>query len=211
MLEQKKLPILEALAAFGIGGIFTAACMAGLAYLMANQSLAQSTAWPMVSAIVVPGAFAAAGSWLFSITAEGSYCGAIQGGLFVLLLLGFGLSEGIEPTEMQAGPLCTGVRFWLSGRGVQHPAYRTAPALIIYSRKIRRTGKYVGLSGNTGSRSGKGTARSDHADSTGRAVKQKNRGVLPETAQEERRSIPAAFSESRGNTPEKAAARRSAS
>mgnify|MGYP006913006261 CR=1 FL=1 len=26
MLEQKKLPILEALAAFGIGGIFTAAC-----------------------------------------------------------------------------------------------------------------------------------------------------------------------------------------
>ena len=55
MLEQKKLPILEALAAFGIGGIFTAACMAGLAYLMANQSLAQSTAWPMVSAIVCAG------------------------------------------------------------------------------------------------------------------------------------------------------------
>ena len=68
MLEQKKLPILEALAAFGIGGIFTAACMAGLAYLMANQSLAQSIAWPMVSAIVC--AFAAAGSWRFSITAE---------------------------------------------------------------------------------------------------------------------------------------------
>ena len=42
MLEQKKLPILEALAAFGIGGIFTAACMAGLAYLMANQSLAEA-------------------------------------------------------------------------------------------------------------------------------------------------------------------------
>ena len=40
-------------------------------------------------------------------------------------------------------------------------------------------------------------------------LKQKNRGVLPETAQEERRSIPAAFSESRGNTPERAAARRS--
>jgi hypothetical protein len=57
MLEQKKLPILEALAAFGIGGIFTAACMAGLAYLMANQSLAQSTAWPMVSAIVCAGSF----------------------------------------------------------------------------------------------------------------------------------------------------------
>ena len=90
MLEQKKLPILEALAAFGIGGIFTAACMAGLAYLMANQSLAQSTAWPMVSAIVCAGSFC-----------RGLICGAVQGGLFVLLLLGFGLSEGIEPTEMQ--------------------------------------------------------------------------------------------------------------
>ena len=40
-------------------------------------------------------------------------------------------------------------------------------------------------------------------------LKQKNRGVLPETAQEERRSIPTAFSESRENTPERAAARRS--
>lgn len=40
-------------------------------------------------------------------------------------------------------------------------------------------------------------------------LKQKNGGVLPETAQEERRSIPAAFSESRGNTPERAAVRRS--
>lgn len=29
MLEQKKLPILEALAAFGIGGIFTAAAWPG--------------------------------------------------------------------------------------------------------------------------------------------------------------------------------------
>ena len=40
-------------------------------------------------------------------------------------------------------------------------------------------------------------------------LKQKNGGVLPETSQEERRSIPAAFSERYGNTPEKAAARRS--
>ena len=85
MLEQKKLPILEALAAFGIGGIFTAACMAGLAYLMANQSLAQSTAWLMA----------------FFYHSRGLICGAVQGGLFVLLRLGFGLSEGIEPTEMQ--------------------------------------------------------------------------------------------------------------
>ena len=67
MLEQKKLPILEALAAFGIGGIFTAACMAGLAYLMANQSLAQSTAWPMVSAIVCAGSFCS--GWLMALSA----------------------------------------------------------------------------------------------------------------------------------------------
>ena len=40
-------------------------------------------------------------------------------------------------------------------------------------------------------------------------LKQKNGGVLPETAQEERRSIPAAFSERYGNTPEKAAVHRS--
>ena len=40
-------------------------------------------------------------------------------------------------------------------------------------------------------------------------LKQKNSGVLPETAQEERRSIPAAFSERCGNTPERAAVRRS--
>lgn len=40
-------------------------------------------------------------------------------------------------------------------------------------------------------------------------LKQKNGGVLPETAQEERQSIPAAFSERYGNTPERAAARRS--
>ena len=69
MLEQKKLPILEALAAFGIGGIFTAACMAGLAYLMANQSLAQSTAWPMVSAIVCAGSFCCTGRTVCSASA----------------------------------------------------------------------------------------------------------------------------------------------
>jgi putative membrane protein (TIGR04086 family) len=101
MLEQKKLPILEALAAFGIGGIFTAACMAGLAYLMANQSLAQSTAWPMVSAIVCAGSFCSGWLMAFFYHSRGLICGAVQGGLFVLLLLGFGLSEGIEPTEMQ--------------------------------------------------------------------------------------------------------------
>lgn len=40
-------------------------------------------------------------------------------------------------------------------------------------------------------------------------LKQKNGGVLPETSQKERQSIPAAFSERYGNTPEKAAVRRS--
>ena len=40
-------------------------------------------------------------------------------------------------------------------------------------------------------------------------LKQKNGGVLPETSQEGRQSIPAAFSERYGNTPEKAAVRRS--
>ena len=40
-------------------------------------------------------------------------------------------------------------------------------------------------------------------------LKQKNGGVLPETSQEERRSIPAAFSERNGNTPERAVVRRS--
>lgn len=40
-------------------------------------------------------------------------------------------------------------------------------------------------------------------------LKQKNGGDLPETAQEERRFIPAAFSERCGNAPERAAARRS--
>ena len=40
-------------------------------------------------------------------------------------------------------------------------------------------------------------------------LKQKNGGVLPETAQEERQSIPAAFSKRYGNAPERAAVRRS--
>ena len=40
-------------------------------------------------------------------------------------------------------------------------------------------------------------------------LKQKNGGVLPETSQEERQSIPAAFPERCRNTPERAAVRRS--
>ena len=40
-------------------------------------------------------------------------------------------------------------------------------------------------------------------------LKQKNGGVHPETSQDERQSIPAAFSERYGNTPERAVVRRS--
>lgn len=101
MLEQKKLPILEALAAFGIGGILTAACMAGLAYLMANQSLAQEHCLAHGQCHCLCRELAAAGSWRFSITAEALSAVLYRSRLFVLLLLGFGLSEGIEPTEMQ--------------------------------------------------------------------------------------------------------------
>ena len=169
MLEQKKLPILEALAAFGIGGIFTAACMAGLAYLMANQSLAQSTAWPMVSAIVCAGSFCSGWLMAFFYHSRGLICGAVQGGLFVLLLLGFGLSEGIEPTEMQL------TRFLAVWAGYSASCVQNGTGIENLRQKNRRTGKYVGLSGNTGNRSGKGTARSDHADGTGRAAKTEER------------------------------------
>ena len=170
MLEQKKLPILEALAAFGIGGIFTAACMAGLAYLMANQSLAQSIAWPMVSAIVCAGSFCSGWLMAFFYHSRGLICGAVQGGLFVLLLLGFGLSEGIEPTEMQLTRFALVFVFGCSASCVQN-----GTGIENLQQKNRRTGKYVGLSGNTGNRSGKSTARSNHADSTGRAAKTEKR------------------------------------
>ena len=101
MLEKKKFPVLETLAAFGIGGTLTGACMAGLAYLMANQSLPQSTAWPMVTAVVCAGSFTS--GWLMALfqRSRGLVCGAIQGALYVLLLLGFGLSQDIPPSEWQ--------------------------------------------------------------------------------------------------------------
>lgn len=101
MLEKKNLPVLETLAAFGIGGVLTGACMAGLAYLMTNQSLPQSTAWPMVTAIVCTGSFSS--GWLMTLfqRRKGLLCGAVQGILYVLLLLGFGFSQGIPPGELQ--------------------------------------------------------------------------------------------------------------
>ena len=52
----------------------------------------------------------------------------------------------------------------------------------------------MGLSGNTGSRSGKALPEAILPTAQEEPLKQ-NRRVLPETAQEERRSIPAAFSE----------------
>ena len=39
MSEQKKISVGAALLAFGIGGAFAGACMAGLAYLMARHGL----------------------------------------------------------------------------------------------------------------------------------------------------------------------------
>ena len=156
MLEQKKLPILEALAAFGIGGIFTAACMAGLAYLMANQSLAQSTAWPMVSAIVCAGSFCSGWLMAFFYHSRGLICGAAQGGLFVLLLLGFGLRRALNQRKCS----WVGLHWYLSlavGRGVQYPAYRTATGIENLQQKTGGQGS-MWVIRNTGSRSGKGTA-----------------------------------------------------
>ena len=196
MLEQKKLPILEALGAFGIGGIFTAACMAGLAYLMANQSLAQSTAWPMVSAIVCAGSFCSGWLMAFFYHSRGLICGAVQGGLFVLLLLGFGLSEGIEPTEMQLTRFALVFVFGCLGG-------------VIYSRKTGGQGSMWVYQETPETAAAKALPEAIIPTAQEEQLKQKNGGVLPETAQEERRSIPAAFSERCRNTPEKAAVRRS--
>ena len=115
MLEKKKFPVLETLAAFGIGGTLTSACMAGLAYLMANQSLPQAAAWPMVSAVVCAGSFCS--GWLMALflRSRGLICGAVQGSLFVLLLLGFGLSSGIPPSEMQLARFALVIAFGCMG------------------------------------------------------------------------------------------------
>lgn len=170
MLEQKKLPILEALAAFGIGGIFTAACMAGLAYLMANQSLAQSTAWPMVSAIVCAGSFAAAGSWRFSITAEALSAVLYRADCLFCFCWGSAFRRALNQRKCSWPALhwCLSLAVWA---GCSVSCVQNGTGIENLQQKNRRTGKYVGLSGNTGNRSGKGTARSDHVDSTGRAVK----------------------------------------
>ena len=68
---------------------------------MANQSLAQSTAWPMVSAIVCAGSFCS--GWLMAFFYHSRALSAVlyRAGCLFCFWLGFGLSEGIEPTEMQ--------------------------------------------------------------------------------------------------------------
>lgn len=93
MSEQKKISVGAALLAFGIGGAFAGACMAGLAYLMARHGLSQAAA---CAGSLFSGWLAA-----FFQHSRGLVCGAIQGAMFVLLLTGFGLYAGFAPAEMQ--------------------------------------------------------------------------------------------------------------
>ena len=101
MLQQKKIPILCILLAFAAGAVFSGACMAALAYLMAAQGLPQTAAWPMASAAACAGSLFS--SWLTAAfqRSRGFVWGAVQGGLFVLFLLCFGLWNGFSPDEMQ--------------------------------------------------------------------------------------------------------------
>ena len=101
MSEQKKFSVGSALLAFGIGGAFAGVCMAGLAYLMAKHGLSRSAAWPMASAAVCAGSLLS--GWLTAVfqRSRGLLCGAMQGTLFILLLLGFGLYAGFAPAEQQ--------------------------------------------------------------------------------------------------------------
>ncbi len=66
MSEQKKISVGAALLAFGIGGAFAGACMAGLAYLMVRHGLSQAAAWPMASAAVCAAACSAVAGCIFS-------------------------------------------------------------------------------------------------------------------------------------------------
>lgn len=101
MSEQKKISVGAALLAFGIGGAFAGACMAGLAYLMARHGLSQAAVWPMASAAVCAGSLLSGWLAAFFQRSRGLVCGAIQGAMFVLLLTGFGLYAGFAPAEMQ--------------------------------------------------------------------------------------------------------------
>lgn len=101
MSEQKKFSVGPALLAFGIGGAFAGGCMAGLAYLMAQQGLPQTVAWPMASAAVCAGSLLSGWLAAFFQRSRGLLCGAVQGGMFILLLAVFGLCTGFSVTEMQ--------------------------------------------------------------------------------------------------------------
>ena len=66
MSEQKKISVGAALLAFGIGGAFAGACMAGLAYLMVRHGLSQAAAWPALRSAQ---AACSAGGWLHFFSA----------------------------------------------------------------------------------------------------------------------------------------------
>lgn len=101
MSEQKKFSVGPVVLAFGIGGAFAGVCMAGLAYLMVKQELSQDAAWPMASASVCAGSLLSGWLAAFFQHSRGLLCGAIQGTLFVLLLVAFGFCAGFPPAEMQ--------------------------------------------------------------------------------------------------------------
>lgn len=101
MSEQKRVSIGPAVLAFGIGGAFSGVCMAGLAWLMVKQGLSQDAAWPMASVAVCAGSLLSGWISAFFQRSRGLLCGAVQGVLFVLLLVLFGVCAGIPPTEMQ--------------------------------------------------------------------------------------------------------------
>ena len=96
-----KFPAGRALAAFGAGGAFAGACMAGLAFLMTKQGLSQSAAWPMATCAVSAGSLFSGWLMAFWQKSRGLLCGVVQGTLFVFLLLCFGLLSGSSLQEMQ--------------------------------------------------------------------------------------------------------------
>ena len=96
-----KFPAGRALAAFGAGGAFAGACMAGLAFLMTKQGLSQSAAWPMATCAVSAGSLFSGWLMAFWQKSRGLLCGLVQGVLFVFLLLAFGFVSGSPPEELQ--------------------------------------------------------------------------------------------------------------
>ena len=69
MSEQKKISVGAALLAFGIGGAFAGACMAGLAYLMGFRRLRPGRWQALQSAQVA----CSAGGWLHFFSAAAGW------------------------------------------------------------------------------------------------------------------------------------------